>query len=206
LYSGSTRPTNANAPVGQERVSCPSARASLPVNPVASHRPYARFPEGRARPRIIGGDFHHAGAHGVVMEIGELRAPVVVAAVARLGPEGDERAGEIGVGEEPTALVEATGERVGMGWQVDARESAMAHSEGLFPWAGDTLLPYERQTATTRGEITVSRERATLPGTDVPAVLRSSFIKTRRAYMEAPVGQERVSCPGAQPIARSPQQ
>ena|GEM_PF-3319924 len=28
------------------------------------------------------------------------------------------------------------GQRVGMGWQVDAWESAMAHSEGLFPWAG----------------------------------------------------------------------
>jgi hypothetical protein len=26
--------------------------------------------------------------------------------------------------------------------EVDAREPAMAHSEGLFLWAGDTLLPY----------------------------------------------------------------
>jgi hypothetical protein len=67
-----------------------------------------------------------------------------VTAVARLDPERDKRLGEIGVGQEPTSPVETADESVGVVSKIDARESAMAHSEKSFLWAGDTLLPYGR--------------------------------------------------------------
>ena len=48
----------------------------------------------------------------------------------------------MGVGEQPTPPAEIARDRVGVAAQIEARQSAMAHIEGLFLWAGDTLLPY----------------------------------------------------------------
>jgi len=85
-----------------------------------------------------------------------------IPAAPAFGPDIDERAGEVRIVEEPTPLVETTRQCIGALRKIDAWQPAMAHSDGLLLWAGDTLLPYgERGTAWAEDTLLPYGERST---------------------------------------------